>query len=226
MSLRTRAVIALMASVPFASIGAAVFLSNLPSHIGQLILSLCQLWLLSVPVFWLWHTGERINVVWPRRFDWLSGGGVGLLMFCTVLAAYTFFLRRWIEVDNIRDVVERVGSLDQASFFLGGFYLTIVNALVEEYFWRWFVFSRCEEIVSSRAAVFLSASFFTVHHTIGLAAFETGWETVLVGSLCVFMAGAVWSEIYRRYRSVWSNYLSHALAVIALQIVAWQVFFG
>ena len=226
MSPRTRAAIALIASVPFAGIGAAVFLSSAPNPFRQIILLLCQFWLLSTPMFWLWHTGERVNIVWPKRSDWVSGGGVGLLMFFIVLAAYTFFLRDRIEVDNIREVVSRVSSLDQASFFLGGFYLIFVNALVEEYFWRWFVFSRCEEVVSSKAAVLLSALLFTAHHTIGLAAFAVGWQTVLVGSLGVFVAGAVWSEIYRRDRAVWSNYVSHAIAVIALQIVAWQVFFG
>ena len=99
------------------------------------------------------------------------------------------------------------------------------SSLIEEYFWRWFVYSRCEKLVSGKIAVFLTALFFTLHHTIGLTAF-TDWRTALVGSLAVLIAGIIWSEYYRRYRSIWSNYFSHAIADLALHIVAWQVFFG
>jgi hypothetical protein len=40
-----------------------------------------------------------------------------------------------------------------------------------------------------------------------------------------FVAGLVWAEYYRNYRSIWSNYFSHMMADLALYIAAWHVFF-
>ena len=146
-------------------------------------------------------------------------------MFITILIIYWFLIRHWIDVDSVRDRLQIIGNINRQVFILGGIYFSFINAMIEEYFWRWFVYSRFEEVVDSQLAVFLTAFFFTLHHTIALAIF-TNWQVALIGSLAVFIAGVIWSEYYRRYRSIWSNYFSHAIADIALHIVAWQVFFG
>ncbi|MBD2420793.1 CPBP family intramembrane metalloprotease [Anabaena cylindrica FACHB-243] len=223
---RRRSLFALLISVPFTSIGAVMSLLIAPGIIGQTILVMCQLWLLFLPVAWLlWVERKPLKISKPTRYDWLIGLALGLLMFGIILATYWFFLRDWINVNDVRNKLQKVGNINQLFFKLGGAYFILINALIEEYFWRWFVYSRCEELVSGRTAVFLAALFFTIHHTIGLAVF-TDWRMVLLGSLFVFVAGVVWSECYRRYRSIWSNYFSHLIADLALHIVAWQIFFG
>lgn len=100
-----------------------------------------------------------------------------------------------------------------------GVYFILINALIEEYFWRWFIYRQCEVLLSQSTAVFFSALLFTIHHTIGLIILTNGFVTVL-DTLAVFIAGVVWSEYYRRYRSIWSNYFSHAIADLALHVVA------
>jgi uncharacterized protein len=225
-STRRRALIALALSVPFTSIGATMSLLIAPGAIGQTVLVICQIWLLFLPIVWLRRIERKpLTVSRPKQRDWIVGATIGLLMFCIILAAYWLFLRHWINAADIQRKVRRISNIDPLSFQLGGFYFTVINALIEEYFWRWFIYRRCEEVVSQRAAVFLSASFFTLHHTIGLAVF-TDWRVTIVGTLSVFAAGAVWSECYRRYRSVWGNYFSHAAADLALHIIAWQILFG
>ncbi|MEM9947776.1 MAG: type II CAAX endopeptidase family protein [Cyanobacteria bacterium P01_D01_bin.36] len=223
---RRRSAIALLASVPFMSVGVVAFLLFPSGTAGQIILALCQLWLLSVPVVWLCQV-ERgpFQVSKPKRVDFVMGGIVGLLMFFIILAAYELLLKHWIDSSSVQDVLAQVGGFTPVTFWLGGIYFSFVNALIEEYFWRWFVFSRCEELLPTKAAVAVSALFFTLHHTIGLAAFAVGWRVVVVGSLAVFVAGVVWSVTYQQFRSVWGSYVSHAIADIALHIVAWQVFF-
>jgi uncharacterized protein len=223
---RRRASIALALSVPATSIGAIVALLILPGTLlGQAILVICHLWVIVLPlVWWVGVEGRPIVISPPRRFDWLTGGVIGVLMFGVILGTYGFFLRHWIDVGSLRQKVWSIADITPLSFQMGGVYFTLINALIEEYFWRWFIYSRCREIVSDRLAVVLSAGFFTIHHTISLAIF-TDWRTTMVGTLAVFAAGVIWAEYYRRYRSVWSNYLSHAMADLALHIAAWQIFF-
>ena len=216
---------ALLSSVPFTSIGAVISLWILPGIAGKVILVLCQIWLLFVPIIWLLKIERKlIEIPKPKFFDLITGVTVGILMFCLILSIYWLYLRSWIDVNLVREKLAKFSDLDRQAFVVSGVYFILINALIEEYFWRWFVYSRCEELKSGKAAVVISALFFTLHHTIGLATF-TNWRVALIGSLAVFIAGIIWSEYYRRYRSIWSNYFSHAIADLALYIVAWQVLF-
>ena len=223
---QNRNLTALILSVPITSIGAAMSLWIAPGIIGQAILIVGQIWLLCLPIFWLLKIEHQaVKISQPKQFDYITGIIIGLLMFAAIIFVYWFLLRHWIDVNVVRERLDRVVQLDRTSFILAGIYFTIINALIEEYFWRWFVYSRCKELVSDSVAVWLTALFFTLHHTIGLA-FFTDWRTTLVSSLAVFIAGVIWSDYYRRYGSIWSNYISHAIADLALHLVAWQVFFG
>ena len=223
---KSKNLIALLISVPVTSFGAMMSLWIVPGAIGQTILVLCQIWLFFLPIIWLLKIESKsITISKPQGFDVITGLIIGLLMFVIILTVYWLFLRHWIDNDIVRLKVQAILNINQRTFVFGAAYFSLVNALIEEYFWRWFIFSRCEELVSSKVAVVITSLFFTLHHTIGLAAF-TNWQITITGSLAVFPAGLVWSEYYRRYRSIWSNYFSHAIADIALHIVAWQVFFS
>jgi uncharacterized protein len=204
-----------------------VSLALLPGTLlGQAILVFWHLWVVVFPViWWVGIEGKPISIVPPKRFDWLTGSVIGLLLFGVILAAYWLFLRHWIDVVSLRQRLQSIADITPLSFQVGGVYFTLINALIEEYFWRWFIYSRLREVVSDIWAVVVSAVFFTMHHTISLAVF-TDWRVTVVGTLAVFAAGVIWAEYYRRYRSVWSNYLSHAMADLALHIAAWQIFFG
>lgn len=105
-------------------------------------------------------------------------------------------------------------------------YFTFINALIEEYIWRWFVYKKCEVLVSGTKAVLLAAMLFTLHHIIALAAYTADWGVVILGSVGVFIAGAVWSWCYLTYRTLWSSYISHILADLAIAIVGWHLLFG
>jgi uncharacterized protein len=220
------ALLALLLSVPITSFGAIMMFLVAPGAVGKTILGICQVWLLILPWVWLRLVERRsIQTPPPNRRDWVSGLLIGLLMFGLILLTYESVLKYWIDPIAIRNKLQQVTELTQSTFLLSGIYFTFGNALIEEYVWRWFVYRRCEELAPVRVAIPLSALFFTVHHTIGLAVF-TDWKVVLVGSLAVFGAGVIWSTYYYRYRSVWSPYFSHAIADIALHIVAWRIFFG
>ena len=223
---KSRNLVALLLSVPFTSIGAIMALVIAPGMVGQTVLVICQIWLLLLPIIWLLKVEDKpLQISKPTQFDWITGVIIGLLIFAIILTIYWLLLQHWIDVNLVRKRLERVVKIDRQTFKLGAAYFILINALIEEYFWRWFIYSRCEKLVSSQLAVFLTSLFFTLHHTIALAVF-TDWRITSIGSLAVFIAGIIWSEYYRRYRSIWSNYFSHAIADLALHIVAWQVFFG
>jgi hypothetical protein len=176
-----------------------------------------------------WHLGvdrHPLKLIQPPHYRWRLGTNLGLLMLVVILAIYWIWGRHWLNAAEIRVKAQEIGVSSQALFLVGGTYFTLINSLVEEYVWRWFVYTKCKILVSESQAVWLSALFFTLHHIIGLAIYSHDWRVVGVGTLAVFIAGAIWSQCYRVYHSIWPSYISHALADLALQIVAWNVLFG
>ena len=146
-------------------------------------------------------------------------------MFGIILGAYWFFGQHWVDATDIRAKAQQVGISSPIIYLVGAMYWTFINSLFEEYIWRWFVYSKCEVLIPGKRAVLLCGLLFTLHHIINLVAYTENWLVVVLASLGVFLAGAIWSWCYLMYRSIWSSYFSHVLADLAIAIVCWHLLF-
>ena len=118
-----------------------------------------------------------------------------------------------------------MGLATPAAYLSGAASWTLVNSLMEEYVYRWFVLAQCEKLMTRWPAIFMSAAVFTAHHVIAVSQYlEPGFA--FLASAGVFVGGAVWSWLYFRYRSIWPGWVSHVLADVAVFAVGWVLLFG
>lgn len=226
-----RSSLALLLLVPAPTFG--VFLSmwfapTAGTWVGQAAYALTKLWILAVPLYWLLVV-EKGTLSWSpaRRGGFGPAIALGLLISAVIVAAYLMF-QDWIDPQTVREAAERSGIATPARYIGLAIYIFTINAVLEEYVWRWFVFRQCEKIVSAMGgliAVLLSAMFFTIHHILALAA-QFEWKVTLLGSIGVFVGGAVWSWCYLRYRSIWPGYVSHAIVDGVIFVIGWRLIFG
>lgn len=232
---RQNAALALALLVSAASLGMAARL-YLPGITGQLLFVVTRLWLLGLPLIWFLrvdypsggtasHRG-KVALSFPTQQDWLAGVGLGLLLFSVIMVVYWFAGKHWINPEVVQTKAQQIGLANPISYLIGAFYFTFINSLVEEYIWRWFVYQKCEVLVFGHRAVYLSALCFTLHHVIALLGYTENGFVVVLGSIGVFAAGAIWSGCYLRYRSLWACYFSHLLADLAIALVGWHLLFG
>ncbi|MEG3887638.1 type II CAAX endopeptidase family protein [Microcoleus sp. herbarium19] len=218
--------LALILLVPAASIGIAMSLFIAPGTVGTTASVLCGIWLLVLPIAWcVWGDRYQLHLSLPKYQELLVGMILGLFMFGIILGTYSFFGQELIDAADAKSKVQQMGLNNPAIFSIVQAYFVLINSFIEEFIWRWFVYKKCEILMPGTKAVFLSALFFTLHHIIVLAAY-TDWRGVILGSLAVFAAGAIWSRCYLTYRSLWASYISHAIADLALSIIAWQTIFS
>ncbi|MDP7348765.1 MAG: CPBP family intramembrane metalloprotease, partial [Phycisphaeraceae bacterium] len=109
-------------------------------------------------------------------------------------------------------------------YVLGAIYWCTINSILEEYVWRWFVFTRCEALVGQVPATIVSALLFTIHHVIALMAFFD-WRVTILASLGVFIGSAMWSWLYLRYRNLWTAYVCHVFADVGIFVIGWRLIF-
>jgi uncharacterized protein len=210
--------------VPVSSIGAIMSAFITPGAIGQRIALACGLWLLLFPV--LWHRfidKQKLSFKLSKDDGWLAGVALGILMFGLIFCSYWFVGRYLLNIADIRSRVSQMGMNIPLMIFGFGTFQTLVNSLIEEYVWRWFVLQHCEILWPKRWAVFISAGFFTIHHVFLLLAYCDNLWLVLVGSIAVFIAGVVWAISRQFYKSLAPSYLSHLAADLALQIASWHI---
>ncbi len=227
-----RPLLALILLVPAPTIGVGLAMSFAPTAgtwIGQLAYGAAKLWILAMPLCWLLFV-ERAALSWspPRLGGFGAGAAIGVAVSLAILGTYALLGDRLIDPATVREAAERSGIASPGRYIALAIYIATVNAVLEEYVWRWFVFRQCERILPAMrglVAVALSALLFTVHHVFALGAQLEGIAIVL-GSLGVFAGGAIWSWCYLRYRSIWPGYVSHAIVDVAVFAIGWHLIFG
>ena len=142
--------------------------------------------------------------------------GLGIAMSLLMILAW-LLLGDAIDANLLRDALEPVGLLDPRVYLIATIYWILVNSILEEYVFRWFLVTKSEVLVGTgNPAIILSALIFVVHHTVALAIFGFPLWANLISSISLFVGGAVFSCLYVRYRSVWIPYIAHAICDIAV----------
>ena len=223
---RRRALIALALLAPVPSLGIAAAMIIVPGPVGQTIFMAAKIWLLAFPALW-YLVVERGKPSWSPPQN--GGLGVGLLTGLIVgavigLAALVFGIFD-MDMGQLAGEVDQMGLTTPRAYLLGALGWTFVNSLMEEYVYRWFVFSQCERLMPRFVAVLASATVFTTHHVIALSTYLPMYLTALA-SLGVFLGGVLWAVLYSRYRSIWPGWISHIIADVAVFAVGWQLLFG
>jgi len=223
---RRRALIGLALLAPVPSLGTAAAMVLLPGPSGQTLFMAAKIWLLVFPAFW-YLVVERGGLSWSPPIN--GGMGVGLLSGLVAgavigLAALVFGIFD-MDMGQLTGEVDEMGLTTPRAYLLGALGWTFANSLMEEYVYRWFVFSQCERLMPRFAAVLASAAVFTAHHVVALSTYLP-WHLTALASLGVFLGGVLWAVLYARYRSIWPGWMSHIIADVAIFAVGWEILFG
>ena len=226
-STRTRSLIALTLLVPAPTIGVLMAMHFSPGPVGQAVYGASKVWILLLPLAWLLLVhGQKPDISSPLKARGIGLGVVlGLLIGAIILGGYMLIGKQWIDADAMRVVADRNGLDEKWKYLALAGYLCVVNSLLEEYVWRWFVFHHCAALVPRWPAMLLSGLLFTVHHIFALG-LQFDWRITALGSAGVCIGGVTWSWLYLRFGTVWPGWVSHLLVDVAVFIVGWQIIFA
>lgn len=223
---KRNALIALVLLVPAASVGIWFAAYGSPgTPLGKGVFVVCKVWLIELPFVWHLYVDKKpARLPRPTAKGMTAGVVTGVAIFLLILLGYVL-LGQWIDKGSVSDKAIEVGLTTPLKYALGAVYWCTFNSLIEEYVWRWFVFTRCERIMPRIPAVMASGLFFTLHHIIALSAYFD-WRITAIGSLGVFVGGATWSWIYLRYRNIYAAYVSHVFADLIIFAIGYKLIFG
>ncbi len=194
-----------------------VVLSDVAPWLQQSVYAVGKLVQFGFPVAWVWLVC-RERLAWPER-PWAGlplGIGVGL----AIVAAMLLLHGAWLQPSGLLDapaeaVRQRVisaGIDSQSKYAALAVFYSGMHSLLEEYYWRWFVFSRLTRCLSVWPAIGISSFGFMAHHVVVLSQYF-GWGSFLslFFSFSVAVGGVVWAGLYHRYRTLLAPWSSHVL---------------
>ncbi|MCC7408713.1 MAG: CPBP family intramembrane metalloprotease [Phycisphaeraceae bacterium] len=251
---RAWAAAALLLLAPVPSLTVLIWLHGATGAWGQAIAAIGKLWLIGLPVAWLVLRKGSAEVAQPLRISrekqgemarpvagLVEGLAWGLGIFAAIVGAYVAVGWAWIDAPAMRSVLAEKG-LGHPWIYAGlAGYWCLVNALLEEYVWRWFIHERAGELLygdrwpsggvnpASRrwlAPALITNLLFGVHHALALGAY-TDWRVTTAGTTGVCLGGMIWSYLLHRHGTLWPAYVSHVLADLAVfGVGAWIMLSG
>ena len=225
MEQRAKDVLALLLSAPAASVAILAALA-FPGGAGTVVWLGGKAWQVGLPAAWHLKVdgGERL---WskPELGGFRVGAALGVGMSVALLGAWFLLGSQHLDRELIRSTMEPYGLLNPWVYLAAFLWWVLFNSVMEEYLFRWFIFSKIEGLVGGRLAVPLTGLAFTSHHTLAMLVLFPWWANLLA-SLGIFTGGCVWSWTYLRYRSIWPAYLSHAIVDVTMFAVGGYILFG
>lgn len=193
------------------------------------VFALCKLVQFSFPLLWILGL-ERTR---PRLFKQPGTPGlwIGLFSGIGLVAALLVLWRPLLARPELAGVPAAIsgklaefGIATPAGYSALAVFYSVLHSLLEEYYWRWFLFGRLRRRMRPGLANALSSAAFTAHHVLVIGQFLGGYgPATWLASLTIMGAGALWAWSYHRSNSLYGAWLSHGLADAGLMWVGYQI---
>lgn len=117
------------------------------------------------------------------------------------------------------------GVEEQEHFLAFALLISLANSMLEEYYWRGFVYGSLRQIVPQTWAHGLAGAAFSLHHIVICAhLFPTLWGWILGSSVAA--GGILWSLMYERHQILYGAWLSHLIVDLAMMHIGSRLIFS
>jgi membrane protease YdiL (CAAX protease family) len=121
--------------------------------------------------------------------------------------------------------VAEIGIAEPLRYVAFSAFLAGLHSLIEEFYWRWYVFGRLMMVAPQGIAFLLAGLSFAAHHYVLLGGYFSATGAFAFGT-AVGVGGAFWCWMYRRQRTLAGVWVSHAIVDLAICYVGYRVVFG
>lgn len=144
----------------------------------------------------------------------------GFSILIVVLMTY-YILSEFINLGLIaQDLRENVG-ITAIDFLYISIYLTLFNSIVEEFFFRGFLFF--ENFGSRKLKYIFSAGLFSIYH-IGIFIMWFKWYIFLLALFGLFLGGIIFALLNEKNKTIINGWIVHIFADLAIIFVGYKMF--
>jgi uncharacterized protein len=153
--------------------------------------------------------------------DFFTSILMGLIVYLVIISAY-FIAKNFINLNEISANLMSKENISKGNFVFVAIYISLINSLLEEMFFRGFAFITLKNFISLKFAYIFSALSFSLYHIFIMASWFSPLLFILLLSSLI-IAGLIFNYFDRR-SVIYNSWLIHMSANLAINTVGLIMF--
>lgn len=148
--------------------------------------------------------------------------GLGLLVYGALIGTY-ILIKGFIDLETIESTMAENMMITKDNFIVIALYISFINSLLEEFFFRGFAFLKLKQRTGRFFAYGVSSFAFAIYHF----SIIDGWVNPLLtflGLLGLFLSGMFFNFLNERNDNIYNSYMVHMFANFAINTIGLQMF--
>ena len=142
---------------------------------------------------------------------------LGFVIYGVVLGAYWIF-KDVFDFSALTGSLNETTGVNKSNFIWVAIYISFVNSLLEEFFFRGFSFITLKKLTSRRFAYVFSSMVFALYHI----AMMIGWfglPVILISLVGLFIGGMIFNRFDEKRENIYLSWLIHMFANFATNTI-------
>ena len=147
---------------------------------------------------------------------------LGFVIYGVVIGAYWIF-KDVFDFSALTGSLNETTGVNKSNFIWVAIYISFVNSLLEEFFFRGFSFITLKKLTSRRFAYVFSSMAFALYHI----AMMIGWfglPVILISLVGLFIGGMIFNRFDEKRENIYLSWLIHMFANFATNTIGFILF--
>jgi len=145
----------------------------------------------------------------------------GLAVYILIIASY-FIAKNFINLDTIASNLAAKENISKSNFIFIALYISFINSLLEELFFRGFAFIQLKTLIKEKYAYIFSSIAFALYHIFIMSGWFTPALFILI-LLSLVVAGLIF-DYFDRKTNIYNSWLIHMSANFAINTIGLMAF--
>ena len=162
------------------------------------------------------------KLFFPKKKDLLLAMLLGVTVYVVIMGAY-FILHSYIDLETIKESLTSGTGITAQNFVYVAIYISFLNSLLEEFFFRGFAFLILKQETSRKFAYIFSSVMFAIYH-VGMT---SGWFNVFIYALAMlglFVGACVFDFLNEKCENIYPSWMVHMCANFAINTIGCILF--
>lgn len=143
-------------------------------------------------------------------------------LYTLIICAY-FLFKDFFDFSNITKSLSNNIGVSGQNFIYVSLYISFVNSMLEEFFFRGFVFMNLKKTLNRKWAYIFSALIFAIYHI----AMMTDWFSIwvmIISLVGLFIGGLIFNFLNEESESIYPSWFVHMFANFAINTIGFILF--
>lgn len=147
---------------------------------------------------------------------------IGIGVYAFILTCY-FTIGTFFDFSQVTGALNKNVGVNKNNFILVAIYISFVNSLLEEFFFRGFVFMNLKKMASRKFAYLVSSLAFAIYHVAMMIGWFSIWLFLLLLAALI-VAGVIFNWLNEKQENIYTSWFVHMFANFSINTVGFILF--